>query len=152
VAHRKARLNVFGRELLVTRVTVLGWPVTTAVDAQGVSRATGYKWVRRFRAEGTAGLVDRSSRPPRSPRATPAAEVERILAARASWRWGPDRLGPLLALPRRRSVQGPRAAAGKVRSAGPATRRHRIRTPASHIRLSAALTVVRRGCSNHDAL
>ncbi|MCI0582920.1 MAG: IS481 family transposase [Chloroflexi bacterium] len=99
MAHPKARLNVLGRELLVTRVTVLGWPLATAAEAQGISRATGYKWVRRFRAEGAAGLVDRSSRPHRSPRATPAAEVARILAARSEWRWGPDRLGPLLELP-----------------------------------------------------
>jgi transposase InsO family protein len=99
VAHPRARLNVLGRELLVTRVTVLGWPVATAAEAQGISRATGYKWVRRFRVEGTTGLADRSSRPHRSPRATPGAEVERILAARTEWRWGPDRLGPLLGLP-----------------------------------------------------
>ncbi len=38
MAHPKARLNVLGRELLVTRVTVLGWPVVTAADAQGISR------------------------------------------------------------------------------------------------------------------
>jgi transposase InsO family protein len=99
VAHAKARLNVLGRELLVTRVTVLGWPVATASDAQGISRATGYKWVRRFRTEGTAGLADRSSRPHHSPRATPATEVARILAARTEWRWGPDRLGPLTGHP-----------------------------------------------------
>ena len=80
-------------------MTTLGWPVATAADAQGISRATGYKWVRRFRAEGTAGLADRSSRPHRSPRATPAAEVAKILEARASWRWGPDRLGPLTGHP-----------------------------------------------------
>jgi transposase InsO family protein len=84
----------------VSRVTVLGWPVATAAEAQGISRASGYKWVRRFRAEGTLGLADRSSRPHRSPRATPAAEVAKILAARTEWRWGPDRLGPLLELPR----------------------------------------------------
>jgi transposase InsO family protein len=78
----------------------MGWPVATAAEAQGISRATGYKWVRRFRTEGTRGLADRSSRPHRSPRATPAATVARILAARAAWRWGPDRLGPLLELPR----------------------------------------------------
>ena len=99
MTHPKARLNVLGRELLVTRVTVLGWPVTTATDAQGISRATGYKWVRRFRAEGTAGLADRSSRPHHSPRATPAADVARVMAARTEWRWGPDRLGPLLQMP-----------------------------------------------------
>ncbi len=92
MAHPRARLNVLGRELLVSRVETLGWSVVTATEAQGISRATGYKWLRRFRAEGAAGLVDRNSRPHRSPRATPAAEVGRILAARAEWRWGPDRL------------------------------------------------------------
>ena len=99
MAHPRARLNVLGRELLVTRVEILGWPVATAAEAQGISRATGYKWVRRFRTEGSPGLADRSSRPHRSPRATPAAEVERILAARTEWRWGPDRLGPLTGHP-----------------------------------------------------
>ena len=99
MAHPRARLNVLGRELLVTRVEILGWPVAMAAEAQGISRATGYKWVRRFRAEGSPGLADRSSRPHRSPRVTPAAEVERILAARTEWRWGPDRLGPFLGHP-----------------------------------------------------
>ena len=99
MAHPRARLNAFGRRLLVTRVLAEGWPVATASEAMGVSRATGHKWVRRYRAEGLAGLLDRSSRPHRSPRATPAPEVERILAARSTWRWGPDRLGPLMGHP-----------------------------------------------------
>jgi transposase len=87
VAHRTARLNVFGRELLVGRVLIEGWTVSTAARAQGISRATCYKWVRRFRDEGRAGLVDRSSRPRRSPRSTPAIEIERIVAARIELRW-----------------------------------------------------------------
>jgi transposase InsO family protein len=99
VAHPRARLNVFGRSLLVHRVTVEGWPAALAAEAMGISRATGYKWVRRYRAEGVAGLADRRSRPHRSPRLTPAADVERILTARAELRWGPDRLGPVLGLP-----------------------------------------------------
>jgi transposase InsO family protein len=80
-------------------VEILGWSVATAAEAQGISRATGYKWVRRFRAEGSAGLVDRSSRPHRSPRALPASQVDAILAARAERRWGPDRIGPLTGHP-----------------------------------------------------
>ncbi len=96
MAHRTARLNEFGRLLLATRVLDAGWTVPMAAKAQGVSRATGYRWVRRFRTEGPAGLVDRSSRPHCSPRLTPLAEAERILTARAELRWGPDRLGPLL--------------------------------------------------------
>ncbi len=99
MAHRTARLNVFGRELLVSRVLVEGWTVSTAARAQGISRATGYKWVRRFRAEGRAGLIDRSSRPRRSPRATRAIEVEGIVRARVELRWGPNRLGPYLGHP-----------------------------------------------------
>jgi transposase InsO family protein len=99
VAHRTARLTVYGRELLVSRVLVEGWTVPTAARAQGISRATGYKWVRRFRIEGRAGLLDRSSRPRRSPRSTPALEVERIVRARTELRWGPDRLGPYLGHP-----------------------------------------------------
>jgi len=99
VAHRTARLNEYGRLLLASRVIIEGWTVPAAARAQGVSRATGYKWVRRFRAEGAAGLADRSSRPHRSPRRTSAAEVERILGARRELRWGPDRLGPMLGLP-----------------------------------------------------
>ncbi len=98
MAHRTARLNLFGRQLLIERVLDQGWTVATASEAQGISRATGHKWVRRYRLEGPPGLLDRSSRPRRSPRATPAHEVQRIVAARLTWRWGPDRLGPLLGL------------------------------------------------------
>ena len=99
MAHRTARLNLFGRQLLIDRVVRDGWTVATAAEAQGISRATGHKWVRRYRSEGAAGLADRSSRPHRSPRATPARDVQRIVAARREWRWGPDRLGPLLGHP-----------------------------------------------------
>jgi transposase InsO family protein len=99
VAHRTARLNEYGRQLLIQRILIEGWSVPTAARAQGVSRATGYKWVRRFRAEGVAGLADRTSRPHHSPRRTAAIDVERILQARAELRWGPDRLGPFLGRP-----------------------------------------------------
>ena len=98
MAHPRARLTVFGRQLLIARVAA-GWPAAHVAEQFGISRATAYKWVRRHRAEGDRGLEDRSSRPRRSPRRlNPAAEAE-ILAARATWRYGPDRLGPLLGRP-----------------------------------------------------
>jgi hypothetical protein len=40
-----AKLNVFGRQLLVARIEQEGWPAAQAAEAQGVSRATAYKWV-----------------------------------------------------------------------------------------------------------
>ncbi|HXG25634.1 MAG TPA: leucine zipper domain-containing protein, partial [Candidatus Binatia bacterium] len=82
MAHRTARLNVFGRQLLVNRVLVEGWSMAKAAEAQSVSRTTIHKWVRRYRDEGEAGLEDRSSRPARSPRQTPPELVGAILAAR----------------------------------------------------------------------
>lgn len=99
MAHRTARLNVFGRQLLVSRVLVDGWSMAKAAEAQSVSRTTIHKWIRRYRAEGDAGLEDRSSRPARSPRLTAPEVVQAILAARVDRRWGPHRLGPLLGIP-----------------------------------------------------
>jgi transposase InsO family protein len=98
--HRKARLTIFGRQLLVQRVTELGWSPTVAAEALGVSRATVYKWLRRHRELGPAGLVDRSSRAQVCRHALPARTVARILRARRRWRQGPHRLSPRLGVPR----------------------------------------------------
>jgi transposase InsO family protein len=100
MAKHRPRLNVFGRQLLVRRIIDEGWPVAQAADAVGVSRATAYKWLARFRAEGEDGLLDRSSRPHRSPRRL-APDVEAaIIRARVQRRYGPHRLAPLLGRPR----------------------------------------------------
>jgi transposase InsO family protein len=99
VAHRRAKLTVFGRRLIVARVEA-GWPVAHVAEQLGISRATAYKWVRRYRAEGDRGLEDRSSRPRRSPGRLPESVASEILAARVAWRYGPHRLGYLLGQPR----------------------------------------------------
>lgn len=98
MSHPRPRLSVFSRQLLVARVQA-GWPVAHVADQLGISRATAYKWVRRYRAEGETGLLDRSSRPHRSPRRLSESAEAEILAARSAWRYGPDRLGSLLGLP-----------------------------------------------------
>jgi len=74
--------------------------VAHAADMVGVSRQTAWKWLRRYEVEGLAGLEDRSSRPARSPRALPQAQVDTILAARHEYRFGPHRLAPIVAVPR----------------------------------------------------
>jgi transposase InsO family protein len=73
-SHKHARLTAKGRALLVSRVLEEGWTVQLASEAAGVSKRTGFKWLARFKTEGPAGLVDRSSRPKRSPTALTGQE------------------------------------------------------------------------------
>jgi hypothetical protein len=84
MAHANTRLTQFGRLLLVQRITELGWPPSLAAESLGVSRATTYKWLGRYRSEGPAGLADRPSRPHHCPHALPASQVGRVLAANAA--------------------------------------------------------------------
>ena len=76
--HRNAKLLPAQRELLVDRVRVLGWRLTQAAEAAGVSRQTAYKWLHRFEQGGKDALRDRSCRPRRIPRRTPTATLQRI--------------------------------------------------------------------------
>ena len=80
--HGNARTCPNSRRLLVDRVLERGWSVTAAAEAAGVSERTVYRWLARWREEGEGGLVDRSSRPRRSPRRLPAAKLEAIRALR----------------------------------------------------------------------
>lgn len=67
--HQNARLTLHCRELLVERV-LRGRPKIEVAAEFGISVKTVSKWVRRFQAEGPAGLRDRSCRPQRCPAAT----------------------------------------------------------------------------------
>jgi IS30 family transposase len=78
--------------VLVQRVVADQRPVAHVAKELGVSRQCAHRWVNRYRAEGVAGLSDRSSRPHRVARRTPAVVEARVLAARDALRWGPDRL------------------------------------------------------------
>lgn len=101
MGHRNARLNEYGRRLIVQRVRVEGWAVAHAAAAMGVSRQCAHRWLARWDAEGDAGLVDRSSRPHRSPNRTSAEVEQRVVEARRRQRRGPDWLGPELGVPAR---------------------------------------------------
>jgi transposase InsO family protein len=79
--HANARTCPNSRRLLVERVG-LGWSLAEAAAAAGVSDRTAAKWLARWRAEGAAGLLDRSSAPKRVPHRTPARRVEAIVALR----------------------------------------------------------------------
>ena len=92
MAHRRAKLTVRGRELLIERILEQGWSVAAAAEAQGVSRATAHKWLRRFHGEGSAGLADRSSRPHRMPARLSVDRERAIVARRTRMLEGPHRI------------------------------------------------------------
>jgi transposase InsO family protein len=48
----------------------------------GISRKTGYKWLKRAQMEGLAGLAERSRRPVAMPSQTGATEEERVVSLR----------------------------------------------------------------------
>jgi transposase InsO family protein len=76
--HGNARTCPNSRRLLVDRVLEQGWSVTGAAEAAGVTDRTVYRWLARWRREGSQGLLDRSSRPLGSPRQLPLKIVELI--------------------------------------------------------------------------
>ena len=80
--HQNARLTIHSREQLAKAVLEQGWTLKLAAASFNVSAKTAAKWVRRFREQGMDGLVDRSSRPVNSPRRTPCALSEKVLALR----------------------------------------------------------------------
>ena len=80
--HKNARLTPQGRLLLVQRVADRGWTVRSAAGAAGLSERQAYRWLARYRAGGTAALVDRSSAPQHCRHQVPAARVAEI----ESWR------------------------------------------------------------------
>src|SRR5688572_5974789 len=79
--HPNAKTTPKTRQLLVTRVTQLGWSQADAADAAEVSVRTVAKWVQRGRL-GDQALEDRSSRPHRQPRAVEPRRVAAIVAYR----------------------------------------------------------------------
>jgi transposase InsO family protein len=101
VPHVNARLTVHGRLLLVQRVIRDGRPVAHVAKEMGVSRQCAHRWLTRYRAEGEAGLRDRSSRPYSCPRRTPAALERRVEAARRLLRSGRDEIGVVTGVPAR---------------------------------------------------
>lgn len=79
--HENARLTVHGRARIVGLLQN-GYGVAEAAEMSGVTGKTVRKWRDRFRAEGPAGLQDRSSRPHQPRHPTPIETVQQIEALR----------------------------------------------------------------------
>jgi len=98
----------------------------------GISRKTGYKWVRRYEAEGAAALGERSRAPRDHPNAIAADIVQAILAIRRRHRrWGPRKLRVVLAR------QRPRATLPAASTIGDILKRNGLVHPRRRIRRSS---------------
>ncbi|HWC07849.1 MAG TPA: leucine zipper domain-containing protein [Solirubrobacterales bacterium] len=93
--HANARTCPNSRKPLVRRIEEESWSLMAAAEAAGISERSARKWLARWRNEGEAGLLDRSSAPKRIPHRTPRAGRQGDLrpAAAADDRGG-DRRGP----------------------------------------------------------
>jgi transposase InsO family protein len=88
--HANAPLGPKGRATMVNRVLEEGIALTEAAEAAGVSARTARKWVARYRSEGDAGLLDRSSAPKHVHNATAPERVQAITALRQLRMTGPE--------------------------------------------------------------
>lgn len=90
MSHVNAALTPRTRLRLAQLVVEQGWTYAAAAKMFMVAARTAKKWADRYRTEGPAGMLDRSSRPHHSPTKTAPSTVRRIVRLR--WR---NRLGPV---------------------------------------------------------
>ena len=88
--HANAALSFRQRERMVSRVVEQGWSITKAAEAAEVSDRTCSKWIARYRAEGQAGLLDRSSAPAVVANRTEEHTIQAIAALRQLRFTGPE--------------------------------------------------------------
>jgi transposase len=62
----------------------------------GISRQAFYKWQKRYKKDGDAGLWDRPRRPQRSPQSTTREVVSKILYLRQNYHFGPGKIADYL--------------------------------------------------------
>ena len=97
--HANAALTPRARLRLARLIVDQGWPIPRAAERYDVSWRTAKKWADRYRAEGPAGMVDRSSRPHHQPGRTPRPVVRMIVHLRWKQRLGPIQIGDRLGMP-----------------------------------------------------
>ena len=98
MSHGNASLTPTGRLRLASCVVDDGWPLRRAAERFGVSVTTAQRWAGRYREQGQAGMVDRSSRPNRCPAQLSTRIEHRIMGLRVSRRWGAARIAYRLRL------------------------------------------------------
>jgi transposase-like protein len=99
VSHANALLTPRTRLRLARLVVETGWSYSAAAKMFMVSPRTARKWADRYRLEGPGGMVDRSSRPHRSPTRTPEDLKRAIVRLRWRRRLGPVQIAGELGIP-----------------------------------------------------
>ena len=97
--HSNAALTPRARLRLARLIVDHGWSPARAAERYDVSWRTAAKWAARYAAEGSAGMLDRSSAPHHQPNRTPAPVVRKIVHLRWKQRLGPVEIGDRLAMP-----------------------------------------------------
>ena len=90
--HPNALLTPKHRRRMVDCVLVDKWTIAATADRFQVDAKTVRKWRDRYKAEGEAGLLDRSSRPHNSPNKTTPKKQAECLRLRRKRRWGADHI------------------------------------------------------------
>ena len=99
MSHANAALTPRARLKLAKLIVDSGWSPTIAAKMFLVSPVTARKWAARYRAEGCAGMTDRSSRPRFMPTRTSPEQVKKIVRLRWHRRLGPVQIGGQLGMP-----------------------------------------------------
>lgn len=113
--------------------SVPGANISTLCAEYGISRQTGHKWLRRYRAQGYLGLVDLSRRPNSSPATTSEDVVRAVLELRNRHpSWGAQKIARALVrtlgpdAPAKSTVHRLLRRFGKIRRRRPAVRVWRV--------------------------
>ena len=99
MSHANAELTPRARLRLARLVVERGWTYSAAAKMFMVAARTARKWAERYRTEGAAGMLDRSSRPHRMPSKTPPQVVRQIVRLRWRHRLGPVQIAGRLGMP-----------------------------------------------------
>ena len=99
MSHANAALTPKARLRLARLIVEDGWSPIVAAKMFMVSPVTARKWAARYRLEGVAGMVDRSSRPRSCPHRTPEELKRQIVRLRWRLRLGPVQIGGRLGMP-----------------------------------------------------
>jgi transposase InsO family protein len=99
VAHVNAALTPKHRLRLARLVVDEGWPPSRAAEFFHVSWRTAAKWAQRYRDEGPAGMVDRSSARHTQHAKTPSPVVRKIVHLRWKQHLGPVPIAAKLGMP-----------------------------------------------------